>query len=41
MIGAMHGDIFNQDEFIINSVKMRITFYRANDQFVLMSTRNE
>jgi len=41
MIGAMHGDIFNQDKFIINNVEMRITFHRAKDQFILMSTGNE
>lgn len=41
MMGAMHGDIFNQDKYIINNVEMRITFQRAKDQFVLMSTHNE
>lgn len=41
MIGAMHGDIFNQDKYILNNVEMRVTFHRAKDQFVLMSSRDE
>lgn len=41
MIGPIHGDIFNQDKYILNNVEMRLTFHRSKNQFMLMSNSNE
>lgn len=38
MIGGLHGDVFNQDRFLLNDVTLRLRFSRSKDQFVLMSS---
>lgn len=38
MIGHLHGDIFNQDKFLINGVELRVKLVRTKDSFNLMST---
>lgn len=41
MIGGIHGDIFNQDKYILNNVEMRLKFHRNKNTFVLMTSSNE
>lgn len=36
MIGHLHGDIFNQDKFLLNGVEMRIKLVRSKEVFNLM-----
>lgn len=38
MIGHLHGDIFNQDKFLINGVEMRLKLIRSKETFNLMSS---
>jgi hypothetical protein len=37
LIGRLHGDIFNQEKFLLNGVDLRIKLVRSRDNFVLMS----
>lgn len=38
MIGHLHGDIFNQDKFLLNGVELRAKLVRSREAFNLMST---
>lgn len=37
MIGHIHGDIFNQEKFLLNGVEMRIKLARSRDSFNLLA----
>lgn len=41
MIGHLHGDIFNQDKFLINGVEMSVKLVRSRDSFNLMAPTND
>lgn len=41
MIGHLHGDIFNQDKFLINGVEMRIKLVRSKEVFNLMCNSDD
>lgn len=41
MIGHLHGDIFNQEKFLVNGVEMCIRLVRSRDSFNLMSLTND
>lgn len=41
MIGHLHGDIFNQEKFMINGVEMRLKLVRTKESFNLMSTTKD
>ncbi|XP_052746989.1 uncharacterized protein F54H12.2-like [Bicyclus anynana] len=36
MIGHIHGDIFNQDKFLLNGVELRLKLVRSKDSFKLI-----
>ena len=37
LIGRLHGDIFNQEKFMLDAVKVRIKLLRSRNQFCVMS----
>src|SRR5436190_6182323 len=37
MVGHIHGDIFNQEKFLVNGVELRLRLIRSRDAFSLMS----
>lgn len=41
MIGHLHGDIFNQEKFLINGVEMCVKLVRSRDAFNLMCSTND
>lgn len=41
MIGHLHGDIFNQDKFLINGVEMCVKLVRSRESFNLMASSND
>lgn len=41
MIGHLHGDIFNQDKFLLNGVEMRIRLVRSKEAFNLMCNQDD
>lgn len=41
MIGHLHGDIFNQDKFLINGVEMRVKLVRSKEAFNLMCDKED
>lgn len=40
MISHLHGDLFNQEKFLLNGVEMRVRLIRSRDAFSLMSKAN-
>ena len=36
MIGRLHGDIFNQEKYLLDMVKVRLRLHRSKNQFCLM-----
>lgn len=38
MIGHLHGDIFNQEKFLMNGVELRVKLVRSKESFNLMCT---
>ena len=36
MIGRLHGDIFNQEKYLLDIVKVRLRLHRSKNQFCLM-----
>ncbi|XP_033214060.1 uncharacterized protein F54H12.2-like [Belonocnema kinseyi] len=40
LIGHLHCDVFNQDKFLINGVKLRLRLVRSKDLFCLMDGTN-
>lgn len=41
MIGHLHGDMFNQEKFLINGVEMCVKLVRSRDSFNLMCSSND
>lgn len=41
MIGHLHGDIFNQEKFLINGVEMSVKLVRSRDSFNLMCSTED
>lgn len=41
MIGQLHGDIFNQEKFLINGVELRVKLVRSKEAFNLMSPTDD
>lgn len=41
MIGHLHGDIFNQEKFLINGVEMSVKLVRSRETFNLMASSND
>lgn len=41
MIGHLHGDIFNQEKFLINGVEMRVKLVRTKEAFNLMTSATD
>lgn len=41
MIGHLHGDIFNQEKFLINGVEMSVKLVRSRDAFNLMCSSSD
>ncbi|CAG4987186.1 unnamed protein product [Colias eurytheme] len=41
MIGHLHGDIFNQDKFLINGVEMSVKLVRSRESFNLIAGSND
>lgn len=41
MIGHLHGDIFNQEKFMINGVEMGVKLVRSRESFNLMAPTND
>lgn len=41
MIGHLHGDIFNQEKFLINGVDMSVKLVRSRETFNLMAASND
>lgn len=41
MIGHLHGDIFNQEKFLINGVEMSVKMVRSRESFNLMAKTND
>ncbi|CAK1585275.1 unnamed protein product [Parnassius mnemosyne] len=41
MIGHLHGDIFNQDKFLINGVEMSVKLVRSRESFNLIVGSND
>ncbi|KAL0829827.1 hypothetical protein ABMA28_003310 [Loxostege sticticalis] len=41
MIGYLHGDIFNQEKFLINGVEMCVKLVRSRDSFNLMAPTSD
>lgn len=41
MLGHLHGDIFNQEKFLLNGVEMCIKLIRSRDAFNLMAKSND
>ncbi|CAK1552208.1 unnamed protein product [Leptosia nina] len=41
MIGHLHGDLFNQEKFLINGVEMSIKLVRSRETFNLMAASND
>jgi len=39
LIGHLHCDVFNQDEFLINGVEVRMRLVRSKDLFCLMESK--
>ncbi|XP_046468112.1 uncharacterized protein F54H12.2-like [Neodiprion pinetum] len=40
LIGHLHGDVFNQDKFLINGVELRLRLVRSRDSFCIMEAEN-
>ncbi|KAL0810436.1 hypothetical protein ABMA28_010575 [Loxostege sticticalis] len=41
MIGHLHGDLFNQEKFLLNGVTMCVKLVRSRESFNLMSSSND
>ena len=39
MIGRLHGDIFNQEKYLSDMVKVRLRLYHSKNQFCLMCSK--
>nr|CAD7413870.1 unnamed protein product [Timema poppensis] len=37
LLGCLHGDVFNQEKYILNDTKLRIKLNRSRDGFSLMA----
>lgn len=41
MIGKVHGDLFNQEKYLLNGVELRLKFVRSRDVFCLIANAND